>query len=51
MNVLTHDSSLVSSLLNSPPEASFLVEIFALSITSKNEGQPEPESYFVLEEN
>ena len=36
---------------DSPPEASFLLEIFALSMTSKNEGQPDPESYFVLEEN
>ena len=34
-----------------PPDASCLLRMFFLSMTSKKEGQPEPESYFVLEEN
>ena len=37
--------------VTSPPEASCLLRMFCFSMTSKNDGQPEPESYFVLEEN
>ena len=33
------------------PEASALKVTLALSMTSKNEGHPEPESYFVLDRN